>query len=129
MELLDKFCRMFHLRCREPRIFRVWVALPFDQVLDTFSVGSRARLQDLFDLVMFFFSIDNVGRWSSVVGSMGRGFLVWGQQGVVEDRVYTPSLWEDQLTVGRGCGDDLEGAVSSGCQLGLWMRGVDVGSF
>ena len=60
---------------------------------------------------------------------MGCGFLVWGQQGVVEDRVYTPSLWEDQLTVGRGCGDDLEGAVSSGCQLGLWMRGVNVGSF
>ena len=60
---------------------------------------------------------------------MGRGFLVWGQQGIVEDRVYTPGLREDQLTVGHGCGDDLEGAVSSGCQLGLWVRGVDICSF
>ena len=78
---------------------------------------------------MFVLSVDDVGRWSGVVGSVGRGFLVWGQQGVVEDWVYTPSLREDQLTVGRGCGDDLERAVSSGCQLGLWMRGVNVGSF
>ena len=60
---------------------------------------------------------------------MGRGFLVWGQQGIVEDRVYAPGLREDQLTVGRSCGDDLEGAVSSGCQFGLWVRGVDVRSF
>ena len=60
---------------------------------------------------------------------MGRGFLVWGQQGIVEDWVYAPSLREDQLTVGRGCGDDLEGAVSSRRQFGLWMRGVDVRSF
>ena len=60
---------------------------------------------------------------------MGRGFLVRGQQGIVEDWVYAPGLREDQLAVGRSCGDDLEGAVSSGCQLGLWMRGVNVGSF
>ena len=60
---------------------------------------------------------------------MGCSFLVWGQQGVVEDWVYVPGLREDQLTVGRGCGDDLEGAVSSGCQLGLGVRGVDVCSF
>ena len=60
---------------------------------------------------------------------MGRGFLVWGQQGIVEDWVYTPCLWEDQLAVGRSGGDDLKGAVSSGGQFGLWMCGVDVGSF
>jgi hypothetical protein len=50
---------------------------------------------------MFLFSVDDVRRWSSVVGSMGRGFLVWGQQGIVEDWVYPPGLQEDQLTVGR----------------------------
>ena len=60
---------------------------------------------------------------------MGRGFLVRGQQGIMEDRVYTPGLREDQLAVGRGCGDNLEGAVLSGCQLGLWVHGVDICSF
>ena len=35
----------------------------------------------------------------------------------------------DQLTVGRGGGDDLKGAMSSGGQFGLWVCGVDVGSF
>ena len=47
----------------------------------------------------------------------------------MEDRVYAPGLWKDQLTVGHGCGDDLEGAVSLGCQFGLWVHGVDVRSF
>ena len=60
---------------------------------------------------------------------MGCGFLVWGQQGIVEDWVYTPSLWEDQLTIGRSGGDNLKGAMSSGGQFGFWMRGVDIGSF
>ena len=46
---------------------------------------------------------------------MGCHFLVWGQQGVGEDRVYTLGLWEDQFTVGHRGGDDFEGAVSSGC--------------
>jgi hypothetical protein len=60
---------------------------------------------------------------------MGCGFLVWGQQGIVEDRVYVPCLWEDQLTVGHGGGDDLKGAMLLGGQFGLWVCGVDVGSF
>ena len=78
---------------------------------------------------MFFLSIDDVRRWLGVIGSVGRGFLVWGQQGIVEDWVYMPGLGEGQLTVGRSGGDDLKGAMLLGGQLGLWMRGVDIGSF
>ena len=60
---------------------------------------------------------------------MGRGFLVWGQQEIVEDWVYTPCLWEDQLAIGCSGGDDPKGAMSLGGQFGLWMHGVDIGSF
>ena len=64
---------------------------------------------------MLFLSVNVLGRWSSVVRSMGCHFLVRGQQGVVEDWVYMPGLWEDQFTVGHRGGDDFEGAMLSGC--------------
>jgi hypothetical protein len=41
---LDEFGSVFHLRSGKPRVFRIGVSLPFDEVLYFSLVGGWARL-------------------------------------------------------------------------------------
>ena len=60
---------------------------------------------------------------------MGDGFLVREEQGVVENRVDTPRLWQGQLRVGRGRREDLKGSVMARGKFGFGVGSMDVGSF
>jgi len=52
-----------------PGIVHFGIALPFDQVLEGLRPSRMSVINDLFDFV-FFFSFDEVWRWSRIVRSM-----------------------------------------------------------
>jgi hypothetical protein len=85
---------MFHSCGWDPGIFGVGVTLPFDQILDAFSVLGKPRFYDGFYFVVVCFSFDDVWGWSGEVWSVGCRFFVRAEEGIVEDWVDAPGLWE-----------------------------------
>ena len=53
----------------DPRALRVWIALPFDKVLQFASFAEPPRFFDFLDFI-FFFSVDQFWRWALIVGPM-----------------------------------------------------------
>ena len=52
-----------------PHVVQVRVPLPFDQILQLFAPAKLWRVQNLLNLI-FFFIIDQIGRWALIVGPM-----------------------------------------------------------
>jgi len=67
--------------------------LPFDKILDSSTVLGLSRLQDCLNFIMVIFLTNNFRRGTKVVGTMGSGFFVWRQEGVVEYWVDSPCCW------------------------------------
>ena len=84
MKSSDKVHGVFHVRGWFPGIVGIWVALPFDKILDSSTVLSLLRLQDCLNFVMVVFLTNNFRRGTKVVGAMSSGFFIWRQEGVVE---------------------------------------------
>ena len=78
-------------------------------------------------MVRFF--IDNLGGGSGEVGSVGCGFFVGFEQGVVEYGVDSPRLWEGEFAVDWIGLEYFEWAVSFRCQFNFGMCRLDIGSF
>ncbi len=94
MELLDQFSGVGHLRRWEPGILGIRVSLPLDQVQYPFVVWGYFGLQDLLNFIVFIFSLDDLGRGLGEVWSVGSVFNIWGDQGIVEDWMDAPGLWQ-----------------------------------
>jgi hypothetical protein len=86
-------------------------------------------LQNRFNFVVFVLSLDDLGRGSGEVRSVDIILMIRRDQGIVEDWMYTPCLWELEFAINSPGGQDLEWTMASRGKLGLGMRGVDVGSF
>ena len=80
----------------DPLILRVWVPLPFDQVLYLVPSSELARLEDFLNFI-FFFPIDKV-RWGFCeIGSMELSLTIRGQEVYMENVVNLPLWGEFQL--------------------------------
>jgi len=89
----DKVHGVLHMGGWFPGVVRVWVTLPFDKILDSSTVLGWSRLQDCLNFIMVIFLTNNFRRGTEVVGTMGSGFFVWRQEGVVEYWVDSPCCW------------------------------------
>ena len=98
MELLDQVLGMGHLRRWEPGILGIGVSLPLDQVQYPFTVQGYFGLQDLLNFVLFVF-LDDLGRGSGEVWSVGNVFNIWRDQGIVEDWMDAPCLWQLEFAI------------------------------
>jgi hypothetical protein len=67
--------------------------------IPTFSI--EARFNDLLDFP-FGFSIDNVGWWVFIIGTMSLGFTITGQKVDMEDRVDLHGWGKGQTISYRG---------------------------
>jgi hypothetical protein len=67
-----------HLVSRFPRVIRIGVTLPMDEVLEGLCTSVEAVINDVLDLI-FCFSFYEVRRWPRVVGSVGRVFVIGGE--------------------------------------------------
>ena len=73
-----------YLSCWFPRVIRIWVAFPMDEILEGSFSSVEPVINDVFYFV-FRFSSDKV-RWRPrVVGAMGLVFMIRGQERGVED--------------------------------------------
>jgi len=99
VELLDQFSGVGHFRGRKPGILGIGVSLPLDQVQYPFMIWGYFGLQDLLNFIVFIFALDNLGRGSCEVWSMGGVLVIWGDQGIVEDWMDVPCLWQLEFTV------------------------------
>jgi hypothetical protein len=72
--------------CVDPLIVFIVVALPFDEVLK--SSAEVARVEDLLDFILFYFTIDHYRRWGRGLPSPWEGiFGGWGELDHWEHRV------------------------------------------
>lgn len=78
-----------HLGSGLPRIIRIRVSLPFDEVLECSRPSREPVIDDALHLV-FFFPFEKVRWWSRVVRPMFFAFVIWGKEGCVEDVVNGP---------------------------------------
>ena len=129
VKLLDQGLRVRHFRGGEPGILGTWISLPLDQIQDPSSIQGHLGLQDRFNFVMFVFSFDDLGRGSGEVWSMSVALAIWGNQGIVEDWMNVPGLWQLEFAINSPGGQNLERPMSSWGQLGFGVHGMDVGSF
>ncbi len=99
VELLNQVSGMGHLGRWEPGILRIGVSLPLDQVQYPFMIRGYFGLQDLLNFIVFVFSLDNLRRGSGEVWSVGYVLNIQGDQGVVEDWMDVPCLWQLEFAV------------------------------
>src|SRR5216683_1868082 len=79
-----------------PSVIALWVALPFDKILQLFFLSMTSVAPDGLDFILFLV-VDKV-RWGpQIVFSMFACLYVGGQKRGVENRVYGPLGWEAQL--------------------------------
>src|SRR5712672_1331768 len=93
VEFLDKFGCVFHSGGRYPRILRVWISNPFDQVLDALSVRGRSCIEYSFHFIVVLFAFDYVRRWLGKVGTMFLCFFIGSKKRIMEHGVDAPSRW------------------------------------
>ena len=129
MEVFDEVRCVFHARGRDPGVFGGWVTGPFDQVLDTTSVGGGSCIEDLFDFVVIVFVFNNIRWGTGIVRAVFPSFLVRGYEGVVEDRVNAPSSGKLQTSVGGRSGKDFERSMAARGKLCFGVGSLDVSSF
>ncbi len=99
VELLDQVLGMGHLRRWKPGILEIGVSLSLDQVQYPFMVWGYFGLQNLLDFIVFIFTLDNLRRGSGEVWSVGDVLNIWGDQGIVEDWMDAPCLWQLEFAV------------------------------
>ncbi len=73
--MLDKF-RGMNLVSWFPCVVTFGVSLPFDEVLKSFRLSELSVCDDSFDFV-FFFSVNEVRRWSGEVWAVRSRFVIW----------------------------------------------------
>ena len=76
-----------------PRVVRVGVSLPLDEILELSFTSKMTVINDGLDFV-FFGVFDKVRGWSRVVGPVFCGFAIRGQEGRVEDVMDGPGCGE-----------------------------------
>jgi len=80
MECCDKVHGILHVRSWFPGIVRVWVALPFDKVLDSLMIFDLSSFQDCLNFVVVFFLTNDFRMGMKVTGAMGSNFFVCRQE-------------------------------------------------
>ncbi len=88
--MLDKF-RGVDLVSWFPCVVAFGVSFPFNKILKSFRSSGLSVCDDSFDFV-FFFSVDEVRRWSGKVWTVRSCFMIRGQEGRVK-HVVDPPVW------------------------------------
>ena len=91
IELIDKV-RSVDVIHADPLVLRFGVSNPFDEVPEFLSGADSPRVQNSFDLVLFF-SFYQIWWWVLEVGTMCFRFLVWCEERHVERVVDLPCGW------------------------------------
>ncbi len=99
VELLNQVSGVGHLRRWKPGILGIGVSLPLDQVQYPFAIWGYFGLQDPLNFIVFIFTLDDLGRGSGEVWSMGDVLNIQGDQGIVEDWMDVPGLWQLEFAV------------------------------
>ena len=76
MEGCNKVLGVLHGGRGEPGVFRVGIALPFDEILDAPTVTGETGLKYCFKFKVAFFIIDYFRWWTREVGAVSRGLFV-----------------------------------------------------
>jgi hypothetical protein len=74
-----------------PCVVRVWVPLPFEEILQGFSSPVETVIDDGLDLVLVF-TLDQFGGWFDVIGAVLGGFTKQCEKAGVEHVVDFPSV-------------------------------------
>jgi hypothetical protein len=74
-----------------PRVVRVWVSLPLEEILQGFSSPVEVVINDSLDLVLVF-TFDQFGGWFDVIGSVLWGFMIRCEKAGVEHVVDFPGI-------------------------------------
>jgi hypothetical protein len=74
-----------------PRVVRVWVPLPFEEILQGFSSPVEAVINDSLDLVLVF-TLDQFGGRFDVIGAVLWGFMIRCEEAGVEHVVDLPGI-------------------------------------
>ena len=99
LEFPDQFASMDLIRIL-PLVARIWVPKPLDEVLE-FSPSSKvARVENGFDLVLFFI-IDGLWWGALVIVPVHHSFTIRSQQVYVEHGVNVPLIQELELIGNR----------------------------
>jgi hypothetical protein len=80
-----------HLSCWFPRVVRMWVSLPLEEILQGFLSPVEAVINDGLDLILVF-SLDQFGGWSDIVRSVLRSLVVCREETGVEHVVDLPGV-------------------------------------
>src|SRR5579863_8592293 len=79
-----------------PGVIALWVAFPFEEILELFSPSMTSVASYLLHFI-FRFSRDKVRWGSGIVGSVGVRLDVWGKQAGVKKGVNVPLMGELKL--------------------------------
>jgi hypothetical protein len=71
--------RGVNLRRRFPSVVAFWVSLPFDEVLESSGSSVASVANDALNFKLLF-SINQIGRWTREIGSVGGRFLIGGEK-------------------------------------------------
>ena len=80
-----------HLSCWFPRVVRVRVSFPFEEILQGFLSPVETVINDGLDLVLVF-SLDQFGGWSDIVRSVLRSLVVCCEETGMEHVVDLPGV-------------------------------------
>ena len=83
-----------------PHVVCIWVAFPFDKILELSFTSKVTVINDSLDFVLFSV-FDKVRRWPCVVGPMLYSFTIEGQEGCMEDVMDGPGCGKLQLICDR----------------------------
>jgi hypothetical protein len=68
-----------NLRCWFPSVIAFRVSLPFDKVLESSGSSVTSVANNAFNFELLF-SINQIGRWTREIGSVGGCFLIGGEK-------------------------------------------------
>jgi hypothetical protein len=80
-----------HLVCWFPCVVRVWVSLPFEEILQGLSSPMEAVINDSLDLVLVF-AFDQFRGWFDVIGAVLWCFAIGREEAGVEHVVDLPGV-------------------------------------
>jgi hypothetical protein len=84
-------CGGVYLGGRFPCVVRVWVSLPFEEILQGLPPPVEMVINDGLDFVLVF-TLDQFGGWLDVVGAVLWGFTIRGEEAGVEHVVDLPGI-------------------------------------
>jgi hypothetical protein len=80
-----------YLGGRFPCVVRVWVSLPFEEILQILPLPVETVINDGLHFILVF-TLDQFGGWFDVVGAVLRGLAVRGEEAGVEHVVDLPGV-------------------------------------